>query len=156
MILYGPVTTLPQLIAEDEQFPGFVGVTKDGRFHVYDKDKKAAKPISFEEAAVMLNVDLDTITEIAKSGGTYELPRKEEVAPSIEEEIERLDIEALEKRIEELENKILDLETKLEDKENNKEDLKEDIVHLKEEIKSIHEQLSEIRLSITNIEIQIL
>jgi hypothetical protein len=66
------IETKSQLKAFCSESENNVGVSKDGKLYVYDLKKNQAKQLSIEEAAEVLNVNLDMMSDIVRTGGTYQ------------------------------------------------------------------------------------
>jgi hypothetical protein len=58
----------------------FVGVTQSGKLYIIDSTNKAAE-VSLAQAAEKLNVSHDTVAEIVRSRGAYEIPV--EITPAL-------------------------------------------------------------------------
>jgi hypothetical protein len=99
------IETVPDLKKLCTDYPNGVGVTKNGDLYVYDFQKKVAKKISIDDASKLLEVSLDVMSEIVRTGGTYQLP-----TPVVEIEPK---VEIIEQPEEPIEEKVFSEEKKL-------------------------------------------
>ncbi|MDA3779723.1 MAG: hypothetical protein PF487_05790 [Bacteroidales bacterium] len=82
------IVELKNLCSENENA---VGVTKPGELYIYNFETNKPEKINVQTAMERLEVDSDTMAQIIKTGGKFqlEIPAEEIIKQEIEEELEQ-------------------------------------------------------------------
>lgn len=93
MANFKPISKVPELKDFCKEDINNVGVTKSGELYSFDFESDKAQVISVNEASERLDLPLDIIAKIAKSGGHFVIPKKVIIQEETDEHGEKKDEE---------------------------------------------------------------